>query len=86
LLLMIHAMGVFMFMKIVMKFELFLRVLRKMGEFVSCVGMMFLIQVSYGFECLFMSINVWINFGNQFGHWGVKIGVFGVKMEFLPRV
>jgi len=43
-----------------------------MDELVICVGMMFLIQVSYGFECLFMSINVWINFGNQFGHWGIK--------------
>ena len=52
-----------------------------MGEMVICDGMMFLIQVSYGFECLFMSIN----FGNQFGHWEVKIGVFGVKMEFFPR-
>jgi len=76
---------VFMVMKIVMKIELFLRVLRKMGEFVTCVEMMFLIQVSYGFECLFMSINVWINFGNQFGHWGIKNWDFGAKMGFFPR-
>jgi len=57
-----------------------------MGEFVIFVRMMFLIQVPYGFECLFMSINIWINFENQFGHWGVKIGgFFGVKVEFSPR-
>ena len=76
---------VFMVMKIVMKFELYSRVLWKMGEIVICIEMMFLIQVSYGFECLFMSINVWINFGNQFGHWGIKNWDFGAKMGFFPR-
>jgi len=40
----------------------------KIGEIVFCVKMMFLIQVSYEFECLFMPVTLWINFGNQFGH------------------
>jgi len=73
---------VFIVMKIVVKFELFLRVLWKMAEFVFCVEMMFLIQDSYGFECLFTSINVWTNFGNQFGHWGSKFGILGQKWGF----
>ena len=77
---------VFMIMKIVMKFELFLRVLWKMDEFVICVGMMVLIQFSYGFECLFMPINVWTNFGNQFGHWGIKIGILGQKWGFPESI
>ena len=89
---------VFMIMKIVTKFELFLRVLWKMGEFMIYVGIMFLIQVSYGFECLFMSINVWINFGNQFGHWAPPVSrscvffahfcfelAFGVNMKVLDN-
>jgi len=29
-----------------------------MGELMICYGMMFLIQVLYGFECIFMFINV----------------------------
>jgi len=56
-----------------------------MGEFVIYVGMMFLIHVSYVFECLFMPITVWINFGNHFGHWGIKNWDFGAKMGFFPR-
>jgi len=59
-----------------------LRVLWKMGEFVINVGMMLLIQVSYEFECLFMPITVWINFGNQFGHWGSKIKILGQTWGF----
>jgi len=41
-----------------------------------------LIQVSYVFECLFMSITVWINFGNQFGPWGIKNWDLGQKWGF----
>jgi len=73
---------VFMIMKIVMKFKLFLRVLWKKGEFVICVEMMFLIQVSYGFECLFMSINVWINFGTNLGMENQKLGFWGKNGVF----
>jgi len=73
---------VFMIVGFVVKFELYLRVLWKMSEFVICVGMIFLIQVSYGFECPFMSINVWINFGNQFGHGESKLGFLEWKWSF----
>ena len=36
-----------------------------------------LVQILYGFVCLFMFRNVWIDLGIKFGHWGVKIGVLG---------
>jgi len=55
------------------EFVLFLRIFMKIGsngEFCWYDG---LVQVLYGFECLFMSINVWENIGNIFGHCGSKI-------------
>ena len=76
---------VFMIIKFVVKIELFLEVLWKMGELVICDGMMFLILVLYGFDCLLMSLNVWTNFRNKFGCLGIKIGVLGVKMEIFPE-
>jgi len=36
-----------------------------------------LAQISYGFEALFVSENVWVNSGNQFGIEGFKIGILG---------
>jgi len=66
---------VFMIMELVVKFELFLKVLWKMGELVICDEMMFLIKVLYGFECLWKRIRV---LGNQ--NWG-----FRVKMEIFPE-
>jgi len=42
-----------------------------------------LVQVLYGFECLFMSINVWTNIGNKFGYWGFKIGILEWKWSFI---
>ena len=56
-----------------------------MGEFVIYVGMTFLIQVSYVFECLFMPITVWINFGNHFGHRGIKNWDFKGKNGVFPE-
>jgi len=36
-------------------------------------------QVLYDFECLLMFENYEINYIITFGHWGVKIGIFGEK-------
>ena len=36
-----------------------------------------LAQISYGFESLFVSENVWVNLGIKFGLWGFKIGILG---------
>jgi len=52
---------------------------------VICDGILFLIQALYGFKCLFMFINVWTNFGNEFGCWGIKNGVLEWKLRFFPR-
>ena len=76
---------VFVIMEFVVKFDLFLKVLWKMGELVIFYGMMFFIQVLYGFGCLFMSINVWTNIGNEFRCWGIKNGVLEWKWSFFSR-
>jgi len=36
-----------------------------------------LAQISYGFELLLVSENVWENSGIKFGFWGFKIGILG---------
>jgi len=36
-------------------------------------------RVLYDFECLLMFENYETNYRITFGHWGVKIGVFGEK-------
>ena len=36
-----------------------------------------LAQISYGFESLLVSENVWVNFGIKFGLGGFKIGILG---------
>jgi len=46
----------------------------------NCVEKMFWFHVLYGFDCLFMCINVWINFGNEFGVKRIKFGVLGLKI------
>jgi len=53
----IHAMGIHDY-GICGETWVVLKILWKMGELVICDGMMFLSQVLYGFECLFMFINV----------------------------
>jgi len=45
-----------------------------------------LVQVLYGFECLFMSINVYTNIGNKFGHWRFKIGILERKWDFTREL
>jgi len=40
-------------------------------------------SISYGFESLLGSENVWVNSGNQFGIEGFKIGILGWRNEFF---
>jgi hypothetical protein len=54
----------------------------KNGSNDDFVKRLFLGQVLYDFECLFMFKNVLTNFGIKFGHWEVKIGVLGWKWRF----
>jgi len=51
-----------------------------MGKLMNCVEKMFLFHVLYGFDCLFRCINVWINFGNEFGVKRIKFRVFRLKI------
>jgi len=44
------------------------------------VEKMFWFHVLYGFDCIFMCINVLINFGNEFGVKRIKFGVLGLKI------
>jgi len=73
---------IFIIMKIVMKFELFLRVFMKNGWIWDFCWNDVLVQVLYGFKSLFMFRNIWANFGNQFGHWGIKNWDFEAKRGF----
>ena len=50
------------------EFVLFLIIFMKIGSNGEFCWYDVLVQVLYGFECLFMSINIWTNIGNKFGH------------------
>jgi len=67
------------------EFVLFLRIFMKIGSNDEFCWYDVLVQVLYGFKCLFMSINVWTNIGNKIWALEIKNWDFGVKMEFFPR-
>jgi len=59
------------------EFVLFLRIFMKIGSNGEFCWNDVLNQVSYGFESLFMFINVWTNFGIKFELRGFEIGILG---------
>lgn len=78
LLLMINVMGIHN-CEVLVRIKLLWKISWKMNELMICDRMMFWFQAFYGFDCLFMFINVWINFGDKFGVKGIKIEVLGLK-------
>jgi len=81
LLLMIDAMGNHKH-RACYEFVFFLRIFMKNGSNGDFCWNNVLVQVLYGFESLFMFINVWTNFGDKFKLKGFKIGILGWKWSF----
>ena len=65
-----------------LRIGVFLWVFTKMGQ-KGVFGLKdVLAQISYGFESLLVSENVWVNLGIKFGLGGFKIGILGWRMRF----